>query len=150
MHTFAITNPKSCDIMSKKPYDTVSSTVQLSSAANAMPIGIIGIRNMAPTIITIPTRNFKVVEKRATAIQRNTEVPMQKTRVISKNFLKHLSRMPDIIDETTPKKTTKIPRTAMLEGVKSNPDGFPKSGETLIPKAVFKPTINEYARESRM
>ena len=143
MQTLAITNPNSCDIISRKPWETVSSTVQVSSAANAMPIGIIGIRNMAPTTITNPTRNFKEVVKRATAVQRNTEVPKQKTLVISKNFLKHFSKMPDIIDESTPKKTTKIPRTAMLEGEKFSPCLFPKSGETLIPKAVFNPTINE-------
>ncbi len=94
-------------------------------------------------IMIIPTSNFKEVEKRATAIQRNMEVPKQKTLVISKNFLKHFSKMPDIIDESTPKKTTKMPRTAMLEGEKFSPYLLPKSGETLIPKAVFKPTINE-------
>ena len=143
MQTLAITNPNSCDIISKKPWETVSSTVQVSSAANAMPIGIIGIRNMAPMTITTPTRSFKEVVKRATAVQRNTEVPKQKTLVISKYFLKHFSKMPDIIDESTPKKTTKIPRTAMLEGEKFSPSLFPKSGETLIPKAVFNPTINE-------
>jgi len=143
MQTLAITNPNSCDIISRKPWETVSSTVQVSSAANAMPIGIIGIRNIAPITITIPTSNFKEVVKRTTAIQRNTEVPKQKTLVISKNFLKHFSRMPDSIDEITPKKTTKIPRTAMLEGEKSSPCVFPKSGETLIPKAVFNPTISE-------
>jgi hypothetical protein len=51
--------------------------------------------------------------------------------------------MPEIIDEITPKKTTKIPSTAMLDGEKSSPFVSPKSGETLIPKAVFRPTISE-------
>jgi hypothetical protein len=48
--------------------------------------------------------------------------------------------MPEIIDETTPKKTTQTPSNAMLEG--ENPSGWNR-GETLIPKAVFNPTIRE-------
>jgi len=58
------------------------------------------------------------VWKRTTAIARKKEVPKQYIRVINRNFLKHLRRMPEIIDDKTPKKTTKIPRTAMLEGEK--------------------------------
>jgi len=54
--------------------------------------------------------------------------------------------MPESIDETTPKNTTHTPITAMLDGEK--PSGV-KSGDTLIPKAVFKPTINEYINERR-
>lgn len=73
-------------------------------------------------------------------MDKNNVVPKQKTRVISKNFLKHFKRMPENIEDTTPKNTTKTPSTAMLEGEK--PSGV-KRGETLIPNAVFKPTINE-------
>jgi len=56
MHTLAIIKPKSYDIISMKPCETVSSTVQVSSAQKAIPIGIIGIRNIAPIIIVRPSK----------------------------------------------------------------------------------------------
>ena len=40
-----------CAIIYKKPCETVSSTGNVSSAAKAIPMGIMGTRNIAPTII---------------------------------------------------------------------------------------------------
>jgi len=51
-----------------------------------------------------------------------------------------LSRTPEIIDESTPIKTTQTPSKAIYDVENPIP---PKIGSIFIPNAVFKPIIKE-------
>jgi len=123
-----------------KLFVTVSSIGYVSSAAKVIPMGIIGTKNIAPTIIFIVTTQTLWVGKVTAATKRKTVVPKQYSRVISKYFPKILRSTPEVIEEITPQNTTLIPKIEMLELSKPIP---PNNGATLIPNAVFNPTISE-------
>jgi len=105
-----------------------------------MPTGIIGTRKIAPTIMFMVTTHTLCVGKVAREAKRKIVVPKQQILVIRRYLPKSLSSIPETIEAITPQNTTLIPKIAMLAFVKPMP---PNSGATLIPNAVFNPTISE-------
>ena len=135
---FARINPKAWDNISIEPWVTVSSRGKVSSFAKLIPIGMMGTRKTAASImfseISFKPPNLKVT------IAENSKMahPKQEIRVINRYFRYALSRMPETIDEHTPPATTQTPSTEISNVVKPN---GPKMGSTLMPKAVFIPII---------
>jgi hypothetical protein len=69
-------------------------------------------------------------------------VPKQNSRNWNK-YLRYLfNKNPFSIEDTTPMKTTQIPRSANYDDVKPSPF-IPKMGSRLIPKAVLTPIWRE-------
>jgi len=66
-------------------------------------------------------------------------VPKQYILVYNKNFLNLLSIIPDVIDESTPASTTKIPSSDICDA----PNGGENSSSMLLPNDTNIPCINE-------
>jgi hypothetical protein len=97
------------EAINKKPTMTGSSNGYVTSFANAIPTGMIGIKNNAPITKLIEIAHLLPITNSTMLNNSKKVVAKQYTLVCNKNLLYLLSKMPDVIDASTPASTTKMP-----------------------------------------